>query len=244
MEAIILAGGKGERLSPFTNNCPKGMLQIDGKPILEYQLEWLKQYGIKSIVFACGYLNNVINDYFGTGEKFSVNIKYSIEKEPLGRGGAIKKALDFISHNHDPIIVMNGDVFTEVDLNKVIENHKKQDGILATICLFPYKSPYGIVRVKGNGLVDNFEEKRTLPYWVNGGIYIFEQGIKDFLPDTGDHETTTFPELAKRGLICGYKSVDYWRGIDTVKDLNEFTIDKKNHVPSLRKMSSILNPIQ
>ena len=243
MYAIILAGGKGERLCPFTNSCPKGMLKIEGKPIHEYQLEWLKQYKITNIIFACGYLSEVIKDYFGDGKKYSLNIDYSIEEEPLGRGGAIKKAWDKIL-TKEPIIVLNGDIYTEMELSNVInvhKEHKENNDIIATICLFPYKSPYGIVRVNGNGLVDSFEEKRTLPFWVNGGIYIFEYDVKKYLPDEGDHETTTFPELAKKGLIYAYKSLNYWKGIDTVKDLNEFASDKKNNIPSIRKVANVLN---
>ncbi len=227
MKAIILAGGRGERLSPFTNTCPKGMVKVEGKPILEYQLEWLKSYGVDEIVFACGYLSEVIKDYFQDGSKWSLSIKYSVEDEPLGRGGAIKKAWGLIS-SKDSIIVMNGDVFTEMNLANTLKSHKEKKGIIATICLFPYKSPYGIVRMNEDGLVQSFEEKRTLPFWVNGGIYIFEDFVKDYLPEKGDHETTTFPELARKNLLHGYKSNDYWKGIDTVKDLNEFTVDKKN----------------
>lgn len=230
MQAIILAGGKGERLSPFTVNCPKGMINIEGKPILQYQLEWLKKYKITSIIFACGYLNQVIQDHFGDGSKYSVKINYSIEKEPLGRGGAIKKAWEKITGS-DPIIVMNGDIYTEMDLSKAVQAHieKRAGGknIIATICLFPYKSSYGLVKVNNESIVESFEEKISLPYWLNGGVYIFEPEVKKYLPDIGDHETTTFPELAKKGLIHGYKSQDYWKGIDTVKDLNEFIHEKK-----------------
>lgn len=243
MKAIILAGGKGERLSPFTSTCPKGMLKIEGKPILEYQLEWLRKYGVNEIVFACGYLHELIKDYFEDGKKFNIKISYSVENEPLGRGGAIKKAWEKISSN-DQIVVLNGDVYTEMNLENVIKIHKEQKGILATICLFPYKSPYGIVRVKNNGKVDNFEEKRTLPYWVNGGIYIFEHEVKKYLPGIGDHETTTFPELAGKGLLFGYKSLDYWKGIDTLKDLNEFSADKRNNLPEIMKVTRILNPVE
>ena len=227
MKVIILAGGKGERLSPFTSNCPKGMLKIEGKPILEYQLEWLKKYNLTEIIFACGYLSEVIKNYFSDGSKFGVKINYSIENEPLGRGGAIKKAWDLI-RTSEPVIVLNGDIFTEMNLNQAIHIHKEQIGILATICLFPYKSPYGIVRLNKDSMVESFEEKRTLPFWVNGGIYVFEHGVKTYLPNKGDHEITTFPELAKRGLLHGYKCLDYWKGIDTVKDLNEFSSDRKN----------------
>lgn len=229
MQAIVLAGGKGERLSPFTNNCPKGMIKIEGKPILEYQIEWLKKYGVNKIIFACGYLHEKIKEYFGDGSKFGLKVEYSVEKEPLGRGSAIKIAWELAS-KESPIIVTNGDIYTQMDLNEAIIEHKKQRekrNIIATICLFPYKSPYGIVRLNVDNLIDSFDEKRTLPYWVNGGIYIFEEKVKDYLPDKGDHEISTFIELAKGKLMFGYKSYDYWKGIDTVKDLNEFVIDVK-----------------
>lgn len=226
MQAIILAGGKGERLRPFTDNCPKGMIKIEGRPILEYQLEWLKKYKVKKIVFACGYLHKVIKDYFGDGSRFSLEISYSVEGEPLGRGGAVKKAWSQVTSN-EPIIVTNGDVYTEMDLSKALSTHREKKGIIATLCLFPYKSPYGIVRINEKDLVEDFDEKRTLPYWVNGGIYIFEKEVRDYLPDKGDHETSTFPKLAKKELMYGYKSLDYWRGIDTIKDLNEFAFDRK-----------------
>lgn len=224
MQSIILSGGKGQRLTPFTNTCPKGMLKIEDKPILEYQIEWLKKYGVKKIVFACGYLSEVIQDYFGNGDRFSIQIEYSIEKEPLGRGGAIKKAWDKITTD-EPIVALNGDIITEMDLKKMLDAHYGQKNILGTICMVPYKSPYGIVRVDELGIVQSFEEKRSLPYWVNGGIYIFETGIKSYLPDKGEHETETFPILAKERKLYGYKSNDYWKGIDTVKDLNEFAAD-------------------
>ena len=227
MKAIILAGGRGERLRPFTSTCPKGMVKVEGKPILEYQLEWLKKYGIDEIIFACGYLHEVIKGYFQDGSKWSLKINYSVEDEPLGRGGAIKKAWSLIQ-TKELIIVMNGDIFTEMDLSQAINSHKEKKGIIATICSFPYKSPYGIVRLNEDSLVQSFEEKRTLPFWVNGGIYIFEDFVKDYLPEKGDHETTTFPELAKKKMLHGYKCVDYWKGIDTVKDLNEITSDRKN----------------
>src|SRR3989338_1493329 len=244
MKAIILAGVKGERLRPFTNNCPKGMLKIEGKPILEYQLEWLKKYGVNEVVFACCHLSHAIQDYFGDGKKFSMKINYSIEDEPLGRGGAVKQAWNMID-SKEAIIVVNGDIYTETDLSKVIASHNEKRGIIATITIFPYKSPYGIVRIEEekNGLIESFEEKRTLPYWVNGGIYVFEHEVKQYLPDKGDHENTTFPLLAEKKLLYGYKCLDYWKGIDTIKDLNEFAADKRNNISLLRTVAQTINSI-
>jgi|SRR3989338_1523622 len=240
MKAIILAGGKGERLRPFTDNYPKGMVKINGKPILEYETQWLKQYGITEIIFACGYKHEKIKEHFGDGTKFGICAQYSIEDEPLGRGGAVKKAWELID-SKETILVMNGDIYTDLNLNDLIQAHMKRKDIIATICLFPFKSSYGVVWVNETGLVESFEEKRTLPYWVNGGIYIFAPGVQDYLPETGDHEITTFPELAKKKLLQGYKSLDYWRGIDTIKDLNEFVSDAK-HFSVIRKAVGNLEP--
>ena len=237
MQAIILCGGKGERLGSLTSSCPKGMITVEGKPILEYQIEWLKKYGIKKVVFACGYLHEQIQDYFKDGKRFSLEIDYSVEEQQLGRGGAINKAWNNLKLN-ERIIVTNGDVYTEMDLKKALNVHaekEKTNKIKATICLFPYKSSYGIVKTNKDGLIKSFDEKPALPFWINGGIYIFENDVRNYLPDKGDHETTTFPEFVKKGLIYGYTSKEYWKSIETIKDINEFSNDIRNKKQSLVK---------
>ena len=221
MKAIVLAGGKGERLRPFTNECPKGMVQIEGKPILEYQIEWLKKYGVKEVIFACGYLSEKIKEYFGDGKKFGIKCHYSVEDEPLGRGGALKKAWHYLVDDGEPVIATNGDIYTELDLSEMVNFHKSKKNILVTMCLIPYKSPYGVIRVSDDDLITGFDEKRKLPYWINGGVYVFNYDAVNHLPEKGDHETLTFPKLAEKKLLMGYKSNAYWRSIETVKDLNE-----------------------
>lgn len=238
MQAIILAGGKGERLRPFTEDCPKGMVKIEGKPILEYQIEWLKKNGIKKIIFACGYLSEKIKEYFGDGKDFGLKFVYSVEVEPLGRGGALKFAWKYLSPN-EQIIATNGDIYTEIDLSKVIGVHNSKKKVLATMCLFKYKSPYGVVWVDENSqLVTSFDEKREMPYWVNGGVYVFNYEMVNYLPDKGDHEVTTFPELAERKLLQAYTSNEYWKGIDTVKDMNEFAVDSRS-LPLAKKLIKV-----
>ena len=116
-QALILCGGKGERLNSLTVKCPKGMINVEGKPILEYQIEWLKRHGVEHIIFACGYLHEQIQNYFGDGKKFSLGIDYSIEEQQLGRGGAIKKAWSKLKPN-ERVIITNGDIYTEMDLKK------------------------------------------------------------------------------------------------------------------------------
>lgn len=225
MQAIILAGGKGERLGSLTSTCPKGMITIEGVPILEYQIEWLKKHGVKKIIFACGYLHEKIQDYFKQGDRFGVEIDYSIEKEQLGRGGALKNAWRKLNKDKN-IIVTNGDIYTELDLKKVIFVHNekiKQKSIKATICLFPYVSPYGVVLIDSENLVNSFQEKPVLPYLINGGIYILEYDVGEYLPEKGDHETSTFSQFTREKLIYGFRSGDYWKSIETVKDVNEFS---------------------
>lgn len=220
MRAIILAGGKGERLRPFTDDRPKPMVEVLGIPILGYQIQWLQAQGITQIVISCGYRCEVIQEYFGDGQKWGVHIDYSVEETPLGRGGGIKRALSLLPAGDDPLVATNGDIITNFSLEPVVQCHR-QSGALATVVLTPFVSPYGIVEVAEDSRVVGFQEKPTLPYWINGGIYILSREVYPYLPDQGDHEDTTFPQLAQEGRLAAFKTPAYWRAVDTVKDLSE-----------------------
>ncbi len=221
MHAIILAGGLGLRLRPLTADRPKPMVEVLGKPILQYQIEWLRKNKIRDIVIACGYRYEKIMEYFGNGENFDVRIKYSIEEKKLGTGGGIKQALKFVDDDDPDVIATNGDIILDIDIRPMIEFHKKSN-FMATIMLVPFRSPYGIVEVDdATNAIRGFVEKPELPYWINGGVYIMNKEIIEVLPDAGDIENTAFPQLAKEGKLGGYKARGYWRAIDTVKDLNE-----------------------
>ncbi|GBD30474.1 D-glycero-alpha-D-manno-heptose 1-phosphate guanylyltransferase [bacterium HR32] len=220
MHAVILAGGKGERLRPYTQDRPKPMVEILGIPILGYQIEWLRSQGVTDVVVACGYRHEVIQDYFDDGRKLGVRIRYSVESEPLGRGGALKQALALVEG--EVCVATNGDVITNVPLREVVEQHRRR-GDVATLVLSPFVSPYGIVDVTDDDRITGFHEKPELPYWINAGIYVLDRSVRDLLPDVGDHETTTFPELAAQGRLGAYRSRAYWRGVDTIKDLSEVT---------------------
>lgn len=226
MYVIILAGGLGLRLRPLTNRKPKPMVEILRKPILEYQIEWLKSQGVDNFVIACGYKHEKIVKYFGDGEKLGVRIQYSVEKEKLGTGGGIKQALNYVDENEEDIIVTNGDIITTIDLKPMVEYHKETN-FMATMLLVPFKSPYGIVDVDETNRIRGFREKPELPYWINGGVYIIKRNIVDFLPDRGDIEKETFPVLAEKGLLGSYKSRGFWRAIDTIKDLSEIEDELK-----------------
>lgn len=218
LQAIILAGGKGERLRPYTEDRPKGMVLILEKPILEYQVRFLAKQGIKRIVISCGYLHEVIEDYFEHGEKFGVEIRYAVEDEPLGRGGGIKLAWNELGPSDAPVIATNGDVVTSFDLAEMVKYHQ-QHKAMVTDLVVPYVSQYGIVDLTDDGKVTGFRSEPRLPYWVNAGVYVMEQSVRELLPDKGDHEQHTFPKLAEDGKLLAYKSEKFWRAVDTVKDL-------------------------
>lgn len=217
--AIILAGGKGERLRPFTNDRPKVMVELSGKPILLWQIEWLKSFGITKFVITVSYKHEVIEEYLGDGSKFGIEIEYSIEETPLGRGGAIKKAFGAkILADETDVVVTNGDIITKLDLSKMLDLHVKENA-LVTMLLVPYISRWGLVKVS-DGHVIGFDEKPKLPYWINGGIYVFNREIEPMLPEIGDHETGTFPKIARNKFLA-FKDEGFWRAVDVVKDKSE-----------------------
>ncbi len=220
MQAIILAGGKGERLRPFTQDRPKCMVEILGVPLLGYQLQWLSAQGLTDVIVSCGYRHEVIEDYFGDGEKWGVRLRYSIEDQPLGRGGALRLAFRDLAPGEDACLAANGDVITNVRLKPLLQAHR-QHGCLATVVLAPFISPYGIVEVDDEDRVVAFHEKPELPYWMNAGIYVLARELATLLPEHGDHEDSTFPQLALERRLGAYKSRAYWRSVDTVKDISE-----------------------
>lgn len=217
--AIILAGGKGERLRPYTNDRPKPMVEINGKPILAYQLSQLKKAGIKEVVFACSYFHEALENHVDHGGKYGVKALFSVEETPLGRGGGIKKAMQMLPEGWENIIITNGDNLWKLDLEELIKKHEEKKAI-ATVVVVPLKSPYGIVEFNDEDQILGFKEKPILPHWVNAGVYIFSKEIEPLLPDEGDHEIETFPKLPSERFQV-FKSTDYWRGVDTVKDLTE-----------------------
>ncbi len=232
MYAIVLAGGRGERLRPFTEDRPKAMVEIMGIPILSYQLQWLQAQGITDLIVASGYRHEVIESYFGTGERLGLRITYAVEHEPLGRGGALRAALGRVPAPEDVIIATNGDVITNFPLAPLLQAHRAA-GSVATVVLTPFVSPYGIVEIDEQDRVTHFREKPELPYWINAGVYALSPKIRGILPERGDHETTTFQELARDGRLGAFRSQAYWRGVDTIKDVNEVAAEFQGRLLTL-----------
>ena len=141
MKAVILAGGSGKRLKPLTDELPKALLPIAGKPLLQWQIEWFHHHGVSSILLSVGYLADKILSYFGDGSRFGVDIDYIVEDEPLGTGGGLKAALYQLSVD-EPIYVSNGDVMTDLDL-QLIERNRSDQNVVAGMGLVALPSPYG-----------------------------------------------------------------------------------------------------
>jgi NDP-sugar pyrophosphorylase family protein len=225
MYALILAGGKGERLRPLTDSVPKPMIPVRDKPILLHQIEWLKQVGVTDVVFLVGYRWQTIQDYFKDGKELGVRAHYSIEDSPLGRGGAIRQGFSQVPEEEDSVLVLNGDIVTAESPNAVLDCYRQKKTVdpshLATIMVVPMVSPYGLVDTNDQNDVVEFQEKVELPYWINAGIYVFDRRIAPQLPELGDHETSTFPQLAQVGKISAFKSRAFWRSVDSFKDLRE-----------------------
>jgi mannose-1-phosphate guanylyltransferase len=226
MKAVILAGGKGLRFRPFTDNNPKAMIPVNGKPIAEMQLEWLKNSNVvfSEVVFACGHKWERLKEHFGNEYK-GMRVGYAVETEPLGTGGGLKNVIRSlytgVNNSEDySLLVMNGDLLTDLSIQRLLETHVANKTIV-TMTLVPYKSPFGVVRIDKLRMVRKFEEKpEFLDAWINGGIYLINgHHIEKFLPEKGDIERETFPQLVERGEISAYPFYGYWRALDSIKDL-------------------------
>lgn len=224
MKAVILAGGYGKRLRPLTDTVPKPLIEVGGRPIIDWQVRWLRSHGVRSYVMLVGYLKDKVIDYFEKRKtELGIEIEYSEEKSQLGTGGALKNAEHFL-RNDKEFFMLNGDNITNVEVSRMHLN-----GSIAALALVPLRSTYGIIRLEGDKVV-KFDEKPIISdHWMNPGIYLMSHEIFKYLPKEGNLESTTFVELSKAGKLIGNKFPDaYWKGVDTLKDMEEVTADLKS----------------
>lgn len=213
MKAIILAGGQGKRLRPITDYIPKPMIPINNIPIIEWQIRYLKKFGIDEILVCIGYKSEIIENYLKLKNNFGIKITFVIENSPLGTGGAIKKAGNKIKDKS--FIVLNGDTITDINLKKL----SKTKNSIATIEL---RTKYGTVETSGTKIIKFNEKKPISLVWMNAGIYHLEKSILTELPKKGDIEKTIFPKYAKKQKLntIKFKNVR-WFSIDSFKDIEE-----------------------
>ena len=220
MKAVILAGGIGKRLKPITDYVPKPLIPINNIPIIEWQIRYLKKFGIKDFIICTGYKNDQIENYLNAKNNFGTKIKFSKERNPLGTGGAIKNASRFIKEKS--FLVINGDVITNININKL----KSKLNSIAAIHL---RTKFGILNIT-NDKVKSFGEKKEISdMWMNAGIYHLSKNMIKDLPKKGDIEKTTFPKYAKNNKLNNikFKKV-FWHSIDSHKDIEECSKEIKS----------------
>jgi len=215
LKAIILAGGRGKRLSPITDYVPKSLVPIRNIPIIEWQIKYLKKYGINEIIICTGYKTKLIEHYLSV-KNMEIKIKFSIEKSPLGTGGAIKKAGKMF--NDKSFFVINGDIITNIDLRKL----SKKPNSIASIEL---RTKFGTLETNGNKILKFREKKEISNLWMNAGIYYLQKETLNDLPNKGDIEKTLFPDYAKKGKLntVKFKKIK-WYTIDSIKDIEEISL--------------------
>ncbi|HEX5402422.1 MAG TPA: nucleotidyltransferase family protein [Pseudonocardiaceae bacterium] len=218
-QAVVLAGGIATRLRPYTDDRPKPLVEIAGKTIFERQVEWLAAGGITHVVVACGYRADVFERFVET-TPLPLSVTTIREESRLGRGGGLKFGAHSLPFQDEPWMGLNGDVLTDDSVSEICAQHTKNSAA-ATVAVAQYRCPYGVLQIGEDNTVESFVEAPLLPYWINAGIYVFDPTTTDLLPDIGDHEDTTFPMLARENRLFAYRITGAWRGIDTVKDLQE-----------------------
>ncbi len=212
MDAIILAGGRGKRLRPVTDYVPKPLVPVGNVPLIEWQMRYLKEYGIADVVVCTGYKSKMIENHMHAKD-MGINVRFSVEESPLGTGGAIKRAADMVAG--ESFLVMNGDVLTDINLERII-------GVPNAVASVELKTGFGILETDGNTITGFKEKGRIHDMWMNAGIYHLQRDIAGDLPDVGDIERTLFPEYARRGRLGTVKFRDvWWYSIDSFKDIEE-----------------------
>ena len=224
MKAVVLAGGKGTRLAPYTKILPKPLMPVSDMPILEVLIRQMKRCGIEEIVLTVGHLSELLRSFFQDGSRFGVGIRYSLEEEPLGTAGplAMVEGLD------DTFLVTNGDVLTNLDFNALVEFHKMQKAS-ATIAMHQRSIhiDLGVIECNGSYEIENYIEKPTLEYTVSMGVYVFEPEVIRHIPRRSYMD---FPDLVLSLLENGEKVVGfpfdgYWQDLGRPDDYERATAD-------------------
>lgn len=218
-QAVILAGGQGSRLRPYTDTRPKPMIEIAGRCIIDHQIGWLAESGVTDVVVSAGHLHQVLIEHLRSAAQ-PLRVRTVVEDQPLGRGGALRYAGKHLPAPGEPWYALNGDIWTRFPLPEMAAYHAERQAT-ATVGLARPRLPWGVVEVDDLGRITDFVEAPPAPYPVNGGVYVFAAEILDLLPETGDHERSTFPQLARQRRLAGFPIEGYWRAIDTAKDIRE-----------------------
>lgn len=225
--AVIMAGGRGERLKPFTDNVPKPMLIVGDKPIIEHNIDRLIKFGITDVVICVRYLSHMIVDYLGDGRSKGINITYIHEEEPLGTIGALG-SLECINADH--ILLMNSDILTNIDFEDFFNHYIHNDSAMC-IASIPYQIqvPYAVLDIRDNQIL-SFIEKPSYTYYSNAGIYFLNQAIRSFIPKSIFYNATDLMEnlISNGKKVTHYPMLNYWLDIGRQQDYIKAQDDVKH----------------
>ena len=215
MEAIILAGGQATRMGDAARGQPKALVPIAGHPLAEYQVSQLVRARVDRVIVSCSAGQAALFEAKLSG--LGAEIVAVAEPEPLGRGGGLRFAAQHREESW-PVYAFNGDELHDVDLRAFLDAHEEHGGA-ATLVVAPLKSQFGVVELADGDRISGFREAPRLPHWVNAGVYVLDEEALDRLPERGDHEQSTFPELAAEGRLYAFRHEGLWITVNTPNDL-------------------------
>ena len=222
VKAIVLCGGKGTRLRPLTNEIPKVLIKIRNKPILGFNIHFLKKYGITDIILSVGYLSEKIKEHFGDGSRFGVNITYLTESEPLGTAGPLKLAKDMGLLPKETFVMCNGDELKEINIHEMLRLHENKNAS-ATVALTKVENPslYGVAKLEDCKILEFVEKPKITESpsnMINAGFYIMEPELVKMIPEGFSMlEKQIFPKIAKKGKLFGFPFDGQWFPTDTIE---------------------------
>jgi len=225
MEALLLAGGKAERLGQAAQGLPKPLVPVAGYPLAEYTVARLVAAGVSRILVACraGQEDVFLNALAGLGAE----IEPVGEQEPLGRGGGLRFAASR-RRERGSVLALNGDELLDLDYAALVAEHELS-GAAATVVVAQVRSPFGVVDLGEDDTITGFREAPMLEHWVNSGVYVLGEEAIERLPERGDHEQTTFPELARERKLHGHRHAGVWLTVNTPKDLRRAAEFMQSH---------------
>jgi NDP-sugar pyrophosphorylase family protein len=215
MEAIVLAGGKAERLGDVAGGRPKSLVPVAGRPLVAWQIGRLARAGVERVIVSC--LGGQEAAFEHDLDGLDVEVVCAGERERLGRGGGIRYAAGF-RHETGDVLAMNGDELVDVDFGALLERHRST-AAAATVTVAQPPSQFGQVDLTDDDVVTGFHEVSRVPYWVNCGVYALSDEALARFPEKGDHETTAFPELAREGKLRAFRHTGMWLTVNTPKEL-------------------------
>ncbi|WP_405224934.1 nucleotidyltransferase family protein [Dokdonia sp. Asnod1-B02] len=227
VDAIIMAGGRGTRLQPLTDDTPKPLLRVGDKAIMEHNVDRLALYGIDDYWFSVKYLGEQIEAFFGNGENKNLSINYVWENEPLGTIGAVSKIDNF---KHDYVLLTNSDILTNLDYEQFYLDFIEKDADFSLVSI-PYQVniPYAVLEEGDDGLIKNFKEKPTYTYYSNGGIYLMKRSVLDYIPKNSFFNATDLMDklIAENKKVISYPLAGYWLDVGKHEDFKKAQEDIK-----------------